>query len=150
MTHARWALAASVVLAMSATAQDASDTTNSDQGFDVLGAVSGVWAYDLRDVEVPGDFTCAERPIAISIVDGGARVASMRAGDDAERYGLVLDVRNDFPLGPALSIVWEDAAVGDDGAPLATILFMEDADTFAWMQGPSLQAYLDGDRKSVV
>lgn len=146
MTHACWALAASFVLAMSATAQDASDSDGEAgaQSFDVLQEVGGVWAYDLRDVEAPGDFTCATRPIAITVVDGGARVASMRPGDDAERYGLVLDVRNDFPLGPALSIVWEDAAPDEDGAPVATILYMENTETFAWVQGPSLQAYLDG------
>lgn len=111
-------------------------------GFDVMRAIEGVWAYDPRDVDAPGDFTCGERPIAFAMVDQGARIASMRYGDAAERYGLVIDVREDFPLGPALSIAWEGA---DGGEPEAAVLFMEDEDTFAWLPGATLQTYLEAE-----
>jgi hypothetical protein len=112
--------------------------------FDVLEAVGGVWAYDPAEVASPGDFTCAERPLAITVVDSGMRVASKRRGDAAERYGLILDVRNDFPLGPALSIVWEDAPHDKNGDPIAAVLVMEDENSFSVIDGPVLEAYLAG------
>jgi hypothetical protein len=114
--------------------------------FDVLDAVNGVWAYHPDDVASPGDFTCDDRPMAIMVTDGGDRLASKRPGDEAERYGLILDVRNDFPLGPALSVVWEDAPEDDDGAPVATVLVMPDEDSFAMIGGDSLRGHLSGAR----
>ncbi len=112
--------------------------------FDALRAVEGLWAYDPAEVASPGDFTCAERPMAIAVVDGGQRLASKRRGDDAERYGLILDIRNDFPLGPALSVVWEDAETDEAGDPIAAVLVMESEDSFAVIDGPALEAYLAG------
>lgn len=115
-----------------------------EPGFDVLEAVEGVWAYDPSEVASPGDFTCAEKPMAIAVVDGGERIAAKRRGDAAERYALILDVRNDFPLGPALSLVWEDAPADAAGDPATTVLVMHDENSFAWIEGQVLKDYLDG------
>jgi hypothetical protein len=114
------------------------------QSFDVIRAIDGVWASDPAETADPGDFTCAERPMAIVVVDGGRRLAAKRPGDAEERYGLILDVRNDFPLGPALSVVWEDAPTDAAGDPIASILFMDDPDRFALISGESLNGYLSG------
>ena len=130
--------AAALAAVPAARAQDAAP------GFDVVAAIEGVWGYDPYEVADPGDFTCAERPLAIVMVDGGRRIASKRPGDAAERYGLILDVRNDFPLGPALSVVWEDAPTDAAGDPIASILFMDDPDRFALISGESLNGYLSG------
>lgn len=113
--------------------------------FDVLDAVEGVWAYDPAEVASPGDFTCADRPMAMAVVDGGQRIASKRPGDAAERYGLILDIRNDFPLGPALSVVWEDAPQSFEGEPIAMVLVMESPDSFVWIGGEDLEAYVEGE-----
>jgi hypothetical protein len=112
--------------------------------FDVIEAIEGVWAYDPYEVADLGDFTCEERPLAMLAVDGGRRLASKRLGDEAERYGLILDVRNDYPLGPALSVVWEDAPTDATGAPVATVLVMHDPDSFSAIDGATLNAYLAG------
>ena len=111
---------------------------------DVMSAIEGVWAYDADEVEAPGDFTCADRPIAFEIIDGGARVVSKRVDDAAVRYGLILDVRNDFPLGAALSIVWEDAPTDASGDPRTVVLIMESDDRFSWILGEDLIAYQRG------
>jgi hypothetical protein len=130
--------AAALAAVPAARAQDAAP------GFDVVAAIEGVWGYDPYEVADPGDFTCAERPLAIVMVDGGRRIASKRPGDAAERYGLVLDVRNDYPLGSALSVVWEDAPTDAAGVPIPSVLVMADPDTFAVIGGDSLNAYLAG------
>jgi hypothetical protein len=130
--------AAALAVAPAARAQ------SSAQAFDVVAALEGVWAYDPYEVAEPGDFTCEERPMAIAVVDGGRRLAAKRSGDAAERYGLVLDVRNDYPLGPALSVVWEDASERDAAAPTAAVFVMENRDTLMVIDGGSLNAYLAG------
>ena len=135
----RFPLVAAAALALLAPPARAAESP-----FDVLDAVEGVWAYDVGEVASPGDFTCAERPMAIAVVDGGERIAAKRVGDAAERYALILDVRNDFPLGPALSLVWEDAAADPAGDPTATVLIMPDSDSFAWIEADVLKDYLDG------
>ena len=112
---------------------------------DVMSAVNGVWAYDAGEVDRPGDYTCADRPEVLLIIDGGARIASKRPGDAEVRYGLILDVRNDFPLGAALSIVWQDAPRNDAGDPIASILVMEDQDAFSWVRGDDLIAFQEGE-----
>ncbi|MGD2132891.1 MAG: hypothetical protein PVI23_08865 [Maricaulaceae bacterium] len=135
------ALAAAVLTfaAAPATAQDEGG------GFDVMGAVNGVWAYDPLEIEEPGDFTCGDRPMAIRVIDGGARLAAMRPGEEI-RYALVLDVRNDYPIGPALSVVWTDAPRDANDNAEASVLVMDSPDSFAWIEGPALSAYQSGAR----
>ena len=112
-------------------------------GFDVMAAANGVWAYDPLEVEEHTDFTCAERPMALRIIDGGARVAAMRPGEPV-RYALVLDVRNDFPIGPTLAMVWQDAPNNAAGEHDASVLVMDSEDGFYWIEGPELSAFQDG------
>jgi len=134
MKHAAVSLALLAALAVAPAAH----------AFNVLDAVDGVWAADPAETAEPGDFTCDARPIALSLVDGGERIARKRRGDDVERYGLILDIRDDFPLGHALSIVWEDAPKDAEGAPIASVLVMADENSFAWIGGDDLAAHRAG------
>ncbi len=137
MRQTACALAIALTAAAAVAAQDATAPVAAGP-FDVRDAISGVWALDPRDIVDPGDFSCDQRPLVLQLTHEGRGIASMRAGDDGFVQGAIIDVRNDFPEGPAMTILWADAPDREDGKPDTLVLFMPEPDKFNYIRSSDM------------
>jgi hypothetical protein len=141
MRQTACALAFALAGAAAASAQDAPSAVEPEAettAFDVRQAINGVWALDPREVEDPGEFTCDGAPLVLQVTHDGRGIASLRAGEEEFTQGAIVDVRNDFPAGPAMTILWEDAPKREDGEFETLIVFMPDPNTFSYVRSSDM------------
>lgn len=139
-----WAAALALFAApMGAVAQDEPVAP----AFDIVQAINGVWAFDPREFADAGELTCDQRALALAVSEDARVLGALTQGSEQEpRVAMILNIRNESPLGPAMLIEWVDEPdLRADGTPEQYLFFMEDLNSMFFVSTTDFEAFANSD-----